>query len=213
MLVMKVAILTFARTNNYGATLQCYALNKFINELGYDTIILNVPLDDGSVRPKRKRNIFVRGFGFIYRTMKKLFAKSNKKINLQNYEIRYKLSDEEKDLEKKYSKENMKLFDAFRTKYLPNITGEYFDFNDFEKNYPQADAYVVGSDQVWLPNFSLNCFLDFVHRDSVKRIFYAASSGSSSFADFKPKLSITFKNLCCFFSPKKACLDWFLLSL
>lgn len=180
MLVMKVAILTFARTNNYGATLQCYALNKFINELGYDTIILNVPLDDGSVRPKRKRNIFVRGFGFIYRTMKKLFAKSNKKINLQNYEIRYKLSDEEKDLEKKYSKENMKLFDAFRTKYLPNITREYFDFNDFEKNYPQADAYVVGSDQVW--NLKITgwqypiFFLSFV-KNGGKRISYAACMG------------------------------------
>ena len=82
---MKVAILTFARTNNYGATLQCYALNKFIKELGFETIILNVPLDDGSVRPKKKRNIFVRGLGFIYRTLKSVLIKSNGSEKLQSY--------------------------------------------------------------------------------------------------------------------------------
>ena len=43
---MKVAILTYARTNNYGATLQCYALNKYIQSLGHETIVLNVPLDE-----------------------------------------------------------------------------------------------------------------------------------------------------------------------
>lgn len=41
---MKIAILTFARTNNYGATLQCYALTKFVEQYGHQVSIINVPL-------------------------------------------------------------------------------------------------------------------------------------------------------------------------
>lgn len=195
---MKVAILTFARTNNYGATLQCYALNKFIKELGFETIILNVPLDDGSVRPKKKRNIFVRGLGFIYRTLKSVLIKSNGSEKLQSYEIRYKLSDEEHDLEIKYSKDNMKLFDAFRLKYLPNITKEYFDFKDFENDYPQADAYVVGSDQVW--NLKITgwqypiFFLSFV-KNGENLISYAACMGGDGNIIFKGKTKKNIQSL------------------
>ena len=50
---MKVCILTFAVTNNYGATLQCYALSKFIQQQGHETMILNVPLQKaGALRTK-----------------------------------------------------------------------------------------------------------------------------------------------------------------
>ena len=47
---------------------------------------------------------------------------------------------------------------------------------DKEYNF---EAYVVGSDQVWLPSFSLGPF-KFVTRDNVKRIAYAASFGHAT---------------------------------
>lgn len=51
---MKVAILTFAVTNNYGATLQCYAMSEFLKSHGHETIILNVPLQKaGAARNKQ----------------------------------------------------------------------------------------------------------------------------------------------------------------
>ena len=193
---MKVAILTFARTNNYGATLQCYALNKYIQGLGHETIILNVPLDDGSVRPKMKRNIFIRGIHFGYYLLKRLFG-SNRQKGLKDYEIRYHLSIESKKKEQIYSDLNMKLFDEFRSKYFPNITEEYFSFEDFEKNYPEAEAYVVGSDQVW--NLQITgwqypiFFLSFV-KDGCKRISYAACMGGNGEVIFKGK---TKKNIQC----------------
>lgn len=38
---MKIGILTFHRTHNYGAILQCYALQKVLLNLGYDTWVIN----------------------------------------------------------------------------------------------------------------------------------------------------------------------------
>lgn len=187
---MKVAILTFARTNNYGATLQCYALNKYIQSLGHETIILNVPLDDGSIRPKKKKNFFKRIANRGYRILKQIFETNNRKQKLADWEIRYILNAEEKEKEKRYSNLNMKYFDDFRTKYLTNITEEYFTSEDFERNYPQADAYVVGSDQVW--NLQITgwqyplFFLSFVRKGS-KRISYAACMGGDSNVLFDKK--------------------------
>lgn len=192
---MKVAILTFARTNNYGATLQCYALNKYIQDLGHETFVLNVPLDDGSVRPIKK-NIIVRGVRFCFCIMKRILKGKCGKKQLSDYEIRYQLSPEGRVWEQKYSDENMKLFNEFRAKYFPNMTKEYFNFEDFEKDYPQADAYVVGSDQVW--NLKITrwqyplFFLSFV-RDGSKRISYAACMGGTVMLDLKGKQRKTFK--------------------
>ena len=86
---MKVAILTYARTNNYGATLQCYALDKYIKSLGYETIILNVPLDDGSCR-KLTRPLYKRVLGLAKRIVVKMIRLVMPAMNsLKDYEIRY----------------------------------------------------------------------------------------------------------------------------
>ena len=37
----KVGILTFQDAHNYGASLQAYALKKYITDLGYDSKIIN----------------------------------------------------------------------------------------------------------------------------------------------------------------------------
>lgn len=187
---MKVAILTFARTNNYGATLQCYALNKYIQELGHETIIINLPLDDGSVRPKKNKGIFVRCINWGLMVIKRIIWGKSRNNILHDYEVRYVLTPEARAKEQKYSDMNMKLFDEFRDQYLPNITSEYFNFEDFDNNYPAADAFVVGSDQVW--NLEITkwqyplFFLSFVKGKS-KRIAYAACMGGNSEIIFERK--------------------------
>lgn len=55
------------------------------------------------------------------------------------------------------------------------------ELKDIDKEY-LFDAYVVGSDQVWLPSYCPGSFLDFVDRDNVVKLFYAASCGKQSFA-------------------------------
>jgi hypothetical protein len=190
---MRVAILTFARTNNYGATLQCYALNKYIRSLGHETIIINLPLDDGSVRSKTVPSTIVKPpvikriiwrLRYLLNKAKNKFFSRNKQnvCVMEPYEMRYSLSPIQREEELKFSAANMKLFDAFREKYLSNITKEYFEEEDFAKNYPSADIYVVGSDQVW--NIAITrwqyplFFLSFVKGKS-KKIAYAACMGGS----------------------------------
>ena len=38
---MKIGIITFHKAINYGAILQCYALQSFLKDAGYDVQILN----------------------------------------------------------------------------------------------------------------------------------------------------------------------------
>jgi hypothetical protein len=40
-----IKLLTFSKANSYGAMLQCYALSKVLKNMGYDVILLNIPLD------------------------------------------------------------------------------------------------------------------------------------------------------------------------
>ena len=75
---MKVCILTFAVTNNYGATLQCYALSKFIQQQGHETIILNVPLQRAGA-PRYKVKLIKRIKNKIYNPQIQIFAKSETK--------------------------------------------------------------------------------------------------------------------------------------
>nr|OTP14696.1 hypothetical protein A5888_002797 [Enterococcus sp. 9E7_DIV0242] len=59
---------------------------------------------------------------------------------------------------------------------------------DFEKNY---DYFIVGSDQVWNPQFQRFSKLDFVpYAEKKKRISYAASFGVSSISDVEKDMYI-----------------------
>ena len=66
--------------------------------------------------------------------------------------------------------------------HYPPLTRRYYSFEELQNNPPEADCYIVGSDQVWNPNISkdlmLAYFLDFGEKD-VRRISYASSFGLS----------------------------------
>lgn len=99
---MKVCILTFAVTNNYGATLQCYALSKFIQQQGHETIILNVPLQRAGA-PRYKVKLIKRIKNKIHKILFK---------NVSNE--RYHRTKEQLRQDNKYAEQNMQLFDVFR---------------------------------------------------------------------------------------------------
>lgn len=162
---MKVAILTFARTNNYGATLQCYALTKFVEQCGHQVSIINVPLLKAGA--PRKKNF-----------MDKLHSKIHSYFH--GYEKRYKRTTEQLLHDKEFDQQNMKLFDLFRASYFPNLTHEYISELDFEKDFPYADLYIVGSDQVWniwVTNIQYPLFFFSFLKKNEKRISYAACMG------------------------------------
>lgn len=72
---------------------------------------------------------------------------------------------------------------SFRKKYFKHITRHYATSEDLRKYPPEADLYMIGSDQTWNPDISMDkapsFFLDFV-KDNNKKVTYAASFGKDS---------------------------------
>lgn len=172
---MKIGILTHPLDYNYGCLLQAFALQKTIKSMGHEVVTID-----------RFSDPRVAFFSQFKNWMKRIAAHYIKGKNVRicwNPNLTM-------DMKRTLFSQTQKFVDRNITN-----TGIVFpsDLERIDKEY-QFDAYVVGSDQVWLPNFSLNCFLDFVHRDNVKRIFYAASTGSTSFADI-PSIAMKCKNL------------------
>ena len=115
----RIGILTFHRAHNYGAVLQCYALQQILMQLGYDARVIDY-------RQKFTERIYklfsLRYFFSMYLHPKKAFS----------YIV---------NIRKRYRKN--KVFTSFIDRYF-NVT-EVCTKNipqDF-------DIYLIGSDQVW----------------------------------------------------------------
>lgn len=173
---MKVAILTFSKTTNYGAALQCYALSSFIQNAGHKVIIFNAPLDSEEAINVSLIRLICRK---VKKTLKKIIL-SNKQSNSEF--VRYSRSEKEKKEDIFWDKQVRLLFESFNQTYLPPFTKELKNEQDFKEQYPQADLYIVGSDQVW--NLSITqsqkkiFFFSFLKDEA--RISYAASFGGST---------------------------------
>ena len=159
---MKVAVITRHAICNYGSFLQSYALQKAIEKLGNEAVIIDYIRDDEEYH--KRINIALK--------------KSNRwNKNLLMRAI-YKMSryPETVLMENKFAK--------FRKQHL-NMTKLYSSFHELVNDKPQADIYCTGSDQVWGPisldNYDPAYFLDFTKDEDVK-ISYAASFGKTKFA-------------------------------
>lgn len=175
---MKIGILTFWWSqDNYGQLLQCYALQKYLWSLGHEAFLV------------RYRHSYER-------KATPLFIKVLKALNpikLFKYLI-YKIKQFKNLKEQKlYDRK----FDDFREKYIICTDKVYNSYIELLNDLPQADAYIVGSDQIWNYNFldiprSISYhayFLDFGN-ETIKRISYAASWGVNSLPQ-KVKNAIT----------------------
>lgn len=149
----KIGIITLNTYNNYGAVLQNYALQKFINSLSSDNRVITIWY--------KEDNYMLRKKFFSLIDWRKLFLnKNNYRDFINNNYLVHKML-------KAY---NIK---KFCDEYI-YICFEYGIPKDLDKKY---DYFIVGSDQIWSPNFVdyKNEFLQFADKD--KRIAYAASFG------------------------------------
>lgn len=156
---LKLGILTQPLHDNYGGLLQAYALNKVLKSLGHEVVIIN-----RHSRPNSK--------------LREVASNLKNKITGKHSNIKSKLRSQEK----KIISQNTQ---AFREKYIPNLSGLITDNKGMKKlNNMGFDAYVVGSDQSWRPRYSPNIrnyFLDFAEKQkNIKRISYAVSFGVSN---------------------------------
>lgn len=168
---MKIAILTFWSSNdNYGQLLQCYALQKYLKDLGHEVFLIKYHAKSSL---KKTIPLYIRirnNLNPIYFFRKYFRKHKNQKIH--NEELKFN-----------------RQFDSFRSKYI-TFSKDYFYFKDLINDPPKADAYIVGSDQVWndeLIKFTNSnsypaYFLDFGNKD-IKRLGYAVSFGKEKLSD------------------------------
>ena len=155
---MKINILTFHNEINYGANLQAYALCKFLTTLGHDVHFIN------------------------YRRSQEKFSVKN---NIRKWIGKSISSTVEKCAEQRREKILKNIFKKFQNEFIPITPNTYYSLESIQKNPPEADCYIVGSDQVWstklIKESDLPVFLLAFGNKKVKRIAYAASSGGESF--------------------------------
>lgn len=145
----KVGVLTFQNAINYGAALQTYALNKYLNEIG-------ISCETIDYRCKYIEDNY-KLLSFEIKDMKKTI---NMIINLINNYIRKRKFN---DFKAKYIKLSDKSYCA---ETVVNLNKEY-------------NVFITGSDQVWNVDLcnDFNYFLPFVN-DNNSRVSFAASFGN-----------------------------------
>lgn len=144
----KIGLMTWFTYDNYGSLLQCKALMKAVESLGYDVELINYDPKKAYSYPRSMRELIP-----IY---------SKKVIN--------KIRNKNSHFETSNSK-IVEFRDSLKKSVKCNNKSELFLLNE------QYDAFVCGSDQIWAPTvYDENYFLSFVSNNN-KKIAYAPSIG------------------------------------
>lgn len=168
---MKIKTITCQHVYNYGASLQAYALQHYIESLGHDVEII----DFNPWFHCDRYNPFYMPKNAIGRA-----AKMVKVLPFLRY-VWYPFKSWKNGMFKTWGRKAA--FDKFEEQYYHLTPIRYYSSEELQKNPPQADVYVAGSDQIW-NTFSENgkepgYYLDFGGKET-KRISYAASLATSS---------------------------------
>lgn len=155
---MKIGILTFWQSqDNYGQILQCWALQKYLREKGHEVFLIR----------------------YTHETPKPLLGEQIKKI-IKVYPVFIRIGKILKSIESHNEMPSTpnRHFDEFKQKYIIKSPSIYRNIVDIQREPPQADCYIVGSDQVWahlLKNKNNEVYYLNFGDDKIRRISYAAS--------------------------------------
>lgn len=158
--------------NNYGTSLQGYAMLKKIQQLGYEVEVIQYT----------KRLSAWQKMKFVVNALRAGEWKN----------IKHRLTS--KQILKKYPAyaasvaERTKAVDAYKQKRLMPLFHEYIGYDALHKGSLNYAAVVVGSDQVWTPMSLPNKFFNLLFvDDSVRKVAYASSFGVSEIPSFQRK--------------------------
>jgi hypothetical protein len=165
---LKVGILTYHFSDNYGALFQAYALRQWFIQNGHDAVFVNYHPD------------YVEGGGEF--NWRKPISKTNLKILFLKV-----MGWKERTLGNRAQKHG---FEYFRRVELGVQEERYNDAKDLNEAKLNYDLLVCGSDQIWKPSDHYGVdpvyFLNFNTENKTKRISYAPSFGKD-FLDEKYK--------------------------
>ena len=170
---MKIGVITFSSSKeNYGQLLQCFAMQRFLQNIGHDAYLIRYlpkPVEPARFRISRIFRYIVNFSAYFSFFISLIREKRNKKyVNENANELRH--------------------FDWFLRDELK--TTEVLSENELMENPPIADAYICGSDQVWGGDFVY--YLSFAP-DRAKKIAYAPSFGGLTY--FSPDYEMKVKEL------------------
>ncbi len=162
---MRIGILTFHCAHNYGAVLQCYALQETLKGMGHDVDVIDYR-PEYLLASYRKfsidRFISKNPFTLIRKTTRELWVLDKR---IKRY---YAFND--------FISSNLHLSKRINGKFIP----------------PDYDIYIIGSDQIWNPR--ITCGFDSVYfggfqfaKGKRKYISYAASMGLQELGDSDKK--------------------------
>lgn len=148
---MKIGILTYHRSNNYGALFQAIALRKVLSDMGHEVTFINY-------WPAYHRHMYAL-FSFPWMMSRKGLKKKKNYLKscIKNYVYR------------KERKENFdKFIEGNIVPYLSSVNDTY-------------DVIVLGSDQIWRKQPEINTYnpvyFGEININATKKISYAASMG------------------------------------
>lgn len=159
-----VGIITMHKVWNAGSALQAYALQRVIEDLGYDAQLIDYEYP----------NIEHRAFANNVKDVNSLNLWGAMKLLIQKIKARF--------LKSKHNE----LYSSFYNKYFHCTNIAYNSRRSLFDNVPEFDIYVTGSDQVWNPQyigFDTSYLLDFIP-DNAVRISYAASFSNNSIPSY-----------------------------
>ncbi len=163
---MKICTITCHRVYNYGASLQAYALQHYLETLGSNVEII----DYNPWFHNNRYNPF-----WVSPKAKGVRIKFYKIIPFMKYIIQ-PLSCLKNGMFATWGRKGA--FDRFEKEYYHLTKFKYDSVGELRKNPPVADVYIAGSDQIWNIRYENGkdpaYYLDFGNA-SIKRISYAAS--------------------------------------
>lgn len=158
--------------NNYGTSLQGYAMLKKIQQLGYEVEVINY----------EKRLTLAQKVKFVINAIRAGEAKNivarltAKQVLKQHPQYATNIA------------ERTKAVNAYKAEKLLPLFHTYVGYDALHKGSLNYAAVVVGSDQVWTPMSLPNKFFNLLFvDDSVRKIAYASSFGVSEIPPFLRK--------------------------
>ncbi len=166
---MKISVITFHNTSNFGATLQCAALSAYLKKQGHDVEVVNyLP---------------------SYVLDKKSIAKELRKIGTAKNKIRAAVKGIAYLLYFRDVRRRDARFEEFIDRHL-SLTEPYYSSAELDHKVPRADLYICGSDQIWNPALTGGA-LDpafFLRFAPGKKAAYGVSLGELNTAEYGESL-------------------------
>ncbi|MDE7378312.1 MAG: polysaccharide pyruvyl transferase family protein [Paraprevotella sp.] len=154
---MKIKTITTWADYNYGASLQAYALLTYLQRQGHDVELIK--------------------FLPHYQTRMYNYMWVNPESKASRYWITRWIYRIAKFTQRLTTLKRKKIFDEFNFKTLNTTTATYRSYEELCANPPEANLYIVGSDQVWNVLYDAGrdpaFYLEFVK--SGRKVSYAAS--------------------------------------